>query len=726
MSSGLEIATPRGWMMTQQIKVVFDATHFPKALENLSNAQKQALCRLIEDLAQPIPPARYHYEQVHGNPDWRSVRLDNSSGYRVIFYEDDGYRVLCYVAPHDDAYRWARRVKPQFNDYSEFVVAGLLLREGLEQPTTEVETVPEVDLARYPFAAYDLTELVKLGAPPEEVKTLKALERDELEARLTELRQDERITEPAYERLYLLLSGEPIDKLLPPAQVDRTVEEAFKEAIRRGTLWQPQDWEELENYLQYPWERWLVFLNSTQRDAAQRSFSGPARVTGGPGTGKTIVALHRAKALLARYPNEKILLTTFTRSLANELKRRAEILLVRVPSRLAIQHLDEFVQEQLNSFLPEVRIIYNTDELKSKIKFAQICAQSQRLALSPEFVWQEWEQVVDAWGIHTEQDYLNFERVGRGRALDPNTRQALWPIFVEIRTRLLNALLMTPNQACYELARRFRAKPPFRCVLVDEAQDFGPAQMHLLGSLSPGDQPDNLFFCVDAAQRIYARSVPWKEYGIDVRGRSVRLRINYRNTLEIQQESERVLPEQHQIELARLMDDPEEVKEAIKAGWRPIPCLRNPDHPPVLRRCKSRTDEAEQLLKWVRCCRGDGINYHHIAIVGRTREIVEELVPPLLQQLGLTPCPIGEGRSASEYEINIGTAHAIKGLEFRAIAIVAADLFPLRTQELSDPDTREEFLRRERNLLYTAMTRPRERLYISWVGEAPFLAGASR
>ncbi len=711
--------------MTQQIKVVFDRTHFPKAQEKLSNEQKQALSRLVRDLEKQTPPARYHYKQVRGSPYWRSARLDKSSGYRVIIYEDDGHRVICYVAPHDDAYRWARRVKPQFNDYSEFVVLESLMGEAPEQPVPEVKTVPEPDLARYPFAAYDPTVLVKLGAPPEEVKTLQTLERDDLEARLTELRQQNRISEPAHERLYLLLHGEPIEKLLPPAQVIRSVEEAFKEAIRRGTLWQPRDWEELEDYLQRSWERWLVFLNSSQRDAAQRLFSGPARVTGGPGTGKTIVALHRAKALLQRYPNQPIFLTTFTRSLASELKRRAELLRA-TSSYLTIQHLDEFVQEKIKHYYRSVKIIYNSEELKQKLNFKQLYAQLRRPDLSPDFVWQEWEQVVDAWDIQTEQDYLNLERTGRGRALDPNTRRALWLIFSEIRTRLRNAMLMTPNQACYDLSRRFRAEPPFRCVLVDEAQDFGPAQMNLLISLAPADQPDNLFFCVDTSQRIYARSVPWKKYGIDVRGRSVRLRINYRNTLEIQQQSERVLPEQTQIELAYLMDDPEAVKEAIKVGWHPIPCLRDPDHPPVLCRCKSRSDEAEKLLKWVKQCKEDGIEYHHIAIVGRTKEVVDELVPPLLQQFGLTPRPIGEGQLASKHEINIGTAHAIKGLEFRAVAIVAADLYPLKTQEPLDFEMREDFLRRERNLLYTAMTRPRERLYISWVGKAPFLEEGAR
>jgi superfamily I DNA/RNA helicase/mRNA-degrading endonuclease RelE of RelBE toxin-antitoxin system len=708
-----------------EIRVAIDSVRFPKSVEKLSAEQRRSLRRLAEALTQRIPPPWCHCERVQGNRKWRSARLDSSSGYRVIYYEEDGYRVLCHVAPHDDAYAWARRNRrPSFNEYGEYTVFEMLSQESEEPAPAETPIASEADTTRYPFAAYSATDLERLGAPRSEVPTLQTLEREDLRARLANLRQNDCISESAYERLDLLLEGEPLEKLLPPAQVNRSLGEVFQEAIRRGTLWEPRDFDELENYLQHPWERWLVFLNASQQEAAKRQFSGPARVTGGPGTGKTIVLLHRTKNLVERYPQQPILLTTFNRNLANELKRRAGLLMIRgIPPQLTIQHFDEFVQEQLRKQLPNVKIVYNADELKQRVNFNQLWSQQKQPTLSPEFIWQEWEQVVDAWNLRTEEEYLNFKRTGRGRRLDENAREALWRVFVEIRTRLRNAGIMTGNQVCYELARRFRGKPPFRCVLVDEAQDFGPAQMHLLRLLAPEDEPDNLFFCIDVAQRIYARSVPWKEYGINIAGRSTRLRINYRNTLEIQQQAERVLPTTAQIELAKLMDDPETVREAIQAGWRPIPCLRNPDHPPVLRRCKSATDEAEQLLAWVEQCKRDGIDYCHIAIVGRTKDAVDELVSPLLQKLGLAACPIGEGRVASEYEINIGTAHAIKGLEFRAVAIVAAHLFPLKVDAMLNPDTREDFLQRERNLLFMAMTRPRERLYISWVGEAPLLTG---
>jgi hypothetical protein len=195
----------------------------------------------------------------------------------------------------------------------------MVSQESEEPAPAETPIASEADTTRYPFAAYSATDLVRLGAPRSEVPTLQTLEREDLRARLAELHQNGRISESAYERLDLLLEGEPLEKLLPPAQVNRSLGEVFQEAIRRGTLWEPRDFDELENYLQHPWERWLVFLNASQQEAAKRQFSGPARVTGGPGTGKTIVLLHRTKNLVERYPQQPILLTTFTRSLANEL-----------------------------------------------------------------------------------------------------------------------------------------------------------------------------------------------------------------------------------------------------------------------------------------------------------------------------------------------------------------------------------------------------------------------
>jgi hypothetical protein len=701
--------------MEREIKVVYDTGRFDRAYKRLPPNLREAMMNIVHLLSQPIPPKHLHYERVKSNPKWRSVRMDNRSGYRVIFYEEGEYRVIAWVDAHDDAYEWARKNEPCFNKYGEFEVVS---EEEIPAPPVVVPSAAEtVDSSMFPFVAYDVEILRKLGAPDEEwARRLQKLEKEALEVELESMRQQGLITEPAYERLYLLASGEDLRKLLPPAQLNLMVEEQLRNSVERGVLWQPEDWEELENYLQYTWQRWLVFLNPSQREMSRRQFNGPARITGGPGTGKTIVALHRAKELAKRYAPQKIFLTTFTKALARELNRRTEIL-IRSRPNLTIQNLDRFVNESIRNIRRSVTVLYREEELKKLTRFDALSAEySSRFP--PKFIWDEWQQVVDAWNISSEEEYLEFNREGRKRALKPEERRALWRIFEQMRNNLRKAGVMTSNQACYALAHHFRGKPPFRCVIADEAQDFGPAQMHLLQSLAPADEPDNLFFCLDASQRIYARSVPWTRYKIDVRGRSKRLRINYRNTLEIQQQAEKVLPVAKQIELAKQLDDPEVVQEALKSGWRPIPVMRNPDCPPLLQPCKSRADEAQKLKEWIRQCHYDGIKYNEIAVVARTKEAVNEIVSHVLRELGLSACALEQ--EALETQIYVDTAHAIKGLEVRAVAIVAAEHIPLESISRSEED--EDALQQERNLLYTAMTRPRERLYISWTGSgSPFL-----
>ncbi|RMH09484.1 MAG: hypothetical protein D6697_03555 [Armatimonadetes bacterium] len=706
---------------SMKYEVVYERGRLNRALKRLPHHLQDSFKEVVRLLEEPILPPKLHHEKLEGNCEWRSVRLDAASGYRVIFYEEGNFRVVAWVDAHDDAYRWAANNRPRYNEYNEFEIFSEQPPSPPQPLSDPTKPCSEPEPSIHPFAAYSASDLIKLGVPNEEWAThLKCCDAETLKSELEKMREEAIITEPAYERLYLLSDGEDIHKLLPPAQLNLMAEEMLRDSIRRGALWKPEDWHELENYLQYPWERWLVFLNPTQRETATSAFSGAARITGGPGTGKTVVAVHRAKALVKRYPNERILLTTFTKSLAQELQRRAHILLGDAAVRLHIENLDAFVSHQIQRHYPGVKLIYDEQELQQIVGFNTLCAQFAP-HLTPRFVWEEWQQVIDAWGIQSEEAYLKFERVGRGRALPPEERRKLWQAFERMRSLLRNGMYMTPNQACYALAAKFRTRPPYRCVIADEAQDFGPAQMHLLRSLSPADQPDNLFLCVDVAQRIYARSVPWVRYGIDVRGRSRRLRINYRNTREIQETAERVLSPEMQIQQAQALDDPEALREAIAAGWRPVPVLHNPDAPPILRPCRSRVEETERLIEWIRECYKAGIRYNEIVVVARTRQALDEIIAEMLRELGLTACECGA--VATPEQIYADTAHAVKGLEFRAVAIIAADLFPLNTVVLAQG---EDALQRERNLLFTAMTRPRERLYISWTGDFPeFLRNAN-
>lgn len=222
-------------------KVVIEQNRLPKAIEKLSEEQRRALAKVIRALEEPTPPPHLGYEKLKCHPNWRSVRLDNYSGYRVIFYEDDGYRVLAWVGAHDDAYRWAERNKPQFNQYGEFEFVPETLPSPPRLPTL-VQEPEQLDSTLFPFAPYQPSDLVKLGVPNLEwAEYLRQLRRETIETETTRMKEVGAITESAWYRLNLLALGQPLHELLPPAQLNLLVEEYIERSIIRGVLWKPED-----------------------------------------------------------------------------------------------------------------------------------------------------------------------------------------------------------------------------------------------------------------------------------------------------------------------------------------------------------------------------------------------------------------------------------------------------------------------------------------------------
>ncbi|MEM4408681.1 MAG: 3'-5' exonuclease, partial [Candidatus Caldarchaeum sp.] len=447
----------------------------------------------------------------------------------------------------------------------------------------------------------------------------------------------------------------------------------------------------------------------------EREFSGAARVTGGAGTGKTIVAVHRAVHLWLKYSPEPILLTTYTRRLAEELRRRVEIKVGEIPDSLEISTLDSLVKRLLMETHPQLSVKYEKNEVEDYSGFLSLYKEIKP-NVSQRTAWDEWEHIIDPWNIQTLNQYLSIKRIGRRTPLSPERRKALFPLFERMREELKKNEVCTGDQACYLLAEHFRhAGPPFRCVIADEAQDFGPAQMTLVKALVPENMPDNLFFCADSAQRIYRRHAPWLQVGIDVRGRSTHLRVNYRNTVQIYSYAENVLPQN--LEGA----DETDTQDLLR---RPIPCLSGDE--PECHACEDLRAQQQRLKEWLRRCLHDDIHRSQIGILARTKSIAEEVTMPVFSELQLPYYKSWENRKQEDFEVWVGTVHSAKGLEFRGVAVVGVDnhSFPLWTviKDVKDPGERNELLNQERQLLHTALTRARERLFVSWVGQrSPFL-----
>jgi superfamily I DNA/RNA helicase len=264
----------------------------------------------------------------------------------------------------------------------------------------------------------------------------------------------------------------------------------------------------------------------------------------------------------------------------------------------------------------------------------------------------------------------------------------------------------TWSELCHEVARRAASAPPFRHVVADEVQDFGPAELTLLRALAPAGA-DDLLVCGDAGQRIFVRPIALARVGIDVRGRSTRLRVNYRTTDQIRSFADRLLPK---------VDE----GEGSETERRTVSLLQGIE--PVVVAHRTIDAEIAGLAEWVRGLQADGYRPGEIGVFARSETMLRERVEPALRKLGLVPHPLRDETPPAVKDVAIGTMHRAKGLEFKAVAVVGCDYDVLPPayvlREQADDADRDEQIEQERQLLYVAATRARERLLLSHTGKA--------
>ncbi|MGQ9486505.1 MAG: UvrD-helicase domain-containing protein [Armatimonadota bacterium] len=667
------------------------AKTFQDSLKKLSPVeQKQVKVTVYDFFENPTAPGHsLHQVDKAPYPNWWSLRVNDD--LRIILaYQADAY-ILCYVDHHEEAYRWARRRR------FEQDVTGSLRVVLLEEEIQRIIRRVEVDA---PLSRYEREYLVSIGIPSSWVDYVRHASEEELIDLIDEF------PEEVWERVEELLKGKPVK---PPERA--AVENPLRHPDSRRRFWTPASLEELQRSLELPWEKWLVYLHPLQREAVEAHTSGPARVSGGAGTGKTVVAVHRAAELSRRYPKERILLTTFTRTLAQHLRHQLQLLTGKVPFNVTVANLHSLARSWCTKLYADTFSIAKEQEVAQQLESLR---QSLCPTFSSGFVRMEWERVIEPWNIRTLEQYLNTQRIGRKAPLRIEDRRKLWHVFEALWQWLDQNNLLTWSTLCYRLAGDVSQLPKYRCIVVDEAQDFGPAELMLIRTLCP-ENTDDLFLCADAEQRIYRTVSPWSTLGIHTRGRSTRLRVNYRTTRQIQHYAERILPEYAEQE-DDLLDE--------TLSLRPLPLLRG--EAPRIRPAISETSEAELLAEWLILRAQEGYRLGEMGVFARTRNYLKEHIVPVLEKYGLPVHWLDDHQLPDPDHINVGTAHRAKGLEFKVVAVVGVSdfWFPLRPalNEIDDPVERMEFQRMERQLLYVACTRAREKLWVSYFGApSPFL-----
>jgi len=357
------------------------------------------------------------------------------------------------------------------------------------------------------------------------------------------------------------------------------------DALRRFRV--VADVEELQRALDFPWEKWTIFLHPDQREFVKRDYAGPARVSGSAGTGKTIVALHRAVHLAREYPNARVLLTTFSDPLAHTLQTRLRRLIgnePRLAERIDVYSLNTLGLRLYKTQFGPVRLA-TRDELRKILGEASAAVTGQKFSL--HFLLTEWEQIMDAWQLETWETYRDVVRLGRKTRLPEAQRAILWSIFEQARAKLRERTLTTEAAMFTSLASRLVGAKnlPYDFAVVDEAQDVSIPQLRFFAALA-SNRPNVLFFAGDLGQRIFQQPFSWKSLGADIRGRSRTLRVNYRTSHQIRQQADRLLGP----EITDVDGNTETRNETVSVFNGP---------PPLIRVLATESDEIKAVAAWL-------------------------------------------------------------------------------------------------------------------------------
>ena len=543
-------------------------------------------------------------------------------------------------------------------------------------------------------------DLLRYGIPAEWLDDVLAADEDSL----LEL-ADHLPAEAAEALLEIATGGKPA--VVEPATPD-TDPFAHPDAQRRFRMM--SNVEELERALDFPWDKWTVFLHPAQRQWVERDYNGPARVSGSAGTGKTIVALHRAVWLAREHPHARVLLTTFSDTLANALRDKLARLISNQPmigERLEVQAIDRLATRlhQVQRDSASLASQQDIDEL-----LVQAAAQQDPQPFTQRFLQAEWREVVDAWQLQTWEGYRDVRRLGRKTRLPEQQRALLWSIFERVRAALAEHGQITEpgifSQLAVDLAGRSR--PLFDFAVVDEAQDIGVAQLRFLAALG-GGRPNSLFFAGDLGQRIFQTPFSWRALGVDIRGRSRTLHINYRTSHQIRRHADRLLGP----EVSDIDGNTEDRSGTVSAFNGPAPTIEAAD---------SIEDERDAVANWLRRCTEQGVVAEEVGVFVRSSAELDR-ARSAVESADLGFVVLDDKVRTSGGKVSISTMHLAKGLEFRAVAVMACDdeVIPSQTRidAVADEADLQEVYNTERHLLYVASTRARDHLLVIGVAPAP-------
>ncbi len=648
-----------------------------------------------------------NYEKIDGFLDKKicSARINDEYRAIIVRQQKTGVYLLLWADHHDEAYAWAKKKRCEVNPQTGVI---------------QIWTVEDTPLVPRPaqdfmlFAEIPDKDLMNLGVPEELIPFVRSIKTaEEFFAKKQSIPLD------AYENLQYLATDNTLDDvydMIAKEKLERKVTGSFADALdvpdtlKSFVVISGED--ELRRMMEEPLEKWRVFLHPTQRKIVNMNYSGPARVLGGAGTGKTVVAIQRAKHLAAAIKGkERILFTTFTANLASDIKDNLlKICSAEEYTKIDVIHLDAWVAQYLHEHGYSAEIIY--DKQLKKLWEEVVATEDIKGSFPVSFYEEEYNRVVAAQGAFSCEKYCDASRVGRGTSLNRKKRIQIWAVFEHYMNLMKERQVRDINTAMYEcclLLQKETSSSWYRHVIVDEAQDLSANGFRLLRAIAGEEHENDLFIVGDAHQRIYKNKAILSQCGINVKGRSSILRINYRTTEEIRKAAFALLN-------GIKFDD---LDDSFDAGDR-CRSLTNGKAPQILSFANAN-EELDALVKEINRLKDNGVSEKSICVVARTGELVGQY-KALLSSNNIR-CYEIKGSKTDDQEmdgIRIATMHRVKGLEFQYIFVVAANqnIIPFQKAiDRTDIVSERETMTAEKCLLYVALTRAQKGEYISGYGQ---------
>ena len=632
-----------------------------------------------------------NYENIANatHPDMKSVRIDQTYRGIVLKPKSGNVYTMLFVAHHDDAYRWAQSRRISTSNL-----------EGAIYENVQTEIITLTDQRLIAIKNLAIKDLFAIGIPLDYIDDIRNVQVfDELEM------YQSIIGDICYAKLLYLSNGYTV----------KQANELISDSKENQFVIVDDSEVELSEMIKKKSNHWKLFLHPTQMELVNRDFNGPAKVTGPAGTGKTVVALHRAKRLVkSLHGNDRVLFTTFTKSLSNDIHERiGEIVPVENRQKIEILNLDLLIRKLIRDQKMGIRIDYDLSAFWSEA-LERVGLDNQ---YDVDFLSDEWSQVLVPNSIDNLRDYLSVIRVNRGKKLSRASKDDLVKVFEVYKSLMIEHSLYDVEYAKLLLSDQIQKSYPdglYKHIIVDEAQDMSPQSFKLLRILAGKTHENDLFVVGDSRQRIYKNRATLKFCNIDVVGRSYNLDINYRTSDAISTMANNMIKNE-------IFDD----LDGNDITTAQIQSLMTGDEPRIITE-DSIQKETSIIVDHINILVSKDVDLSEICILSRRNTQVDEYFEHLSNR-GIKIVKISsEDPFDNSDSVKIMTMHRVKGLEFGHIIIAGLnwDVLPLKST-LDNMETsleKELFVSSEKSLLYVAMTRAKYSLLItSNSGLTPFL-----